>query len=631
MKKPTIFYLFVLLLLLRQTAEAQQISTIIGDHTIGYTYSGDGGPATAAGLKYTYSIALDNTGNIFVGEGNNVVRKVDASGIISTYAGTGTLGYSGDGGPATAATFRWPMVVNTDNVGNVYVVDYSNNVIRKINTSGIISTIAGTGTAGYSGDGGPATLARLAGPGGVVVDAAGNVYISDGTNNRVRKVSSTGIITTIVGTGLSGYSGDGGPATNARLWGPGPLAIDATGNLYIADRGNRVIRKINTSGIISTIVGTGIAGYSGDGAAATFARLNDPYGLAVDAAGNIYFSDWGNHVVRRVNTSGIIHTYAGTGAMGYSGDGGIAQAADLKWNMGIATDAIGRLYIADEINYVVRRVDSTTNSFPSFDAAYDIGTCEETTVTIDSFLGVSDPDVGQSQTWTVYTAPANGTLSGFSATGTTTGGLVVPSGLTYIPNPGFAGRDSFSVRISDGISIAVIKKMVDVDAAPNAGTITVSDTICVGDTVALASTVTGGTWLHSNTSVSVVGDAAIGLLVGSDTILYIISNDCGSDTTTKPVYIVAGGGCSTGTPKIVAVQNTIKIYPNPSVGVVTIETEDEIKEVSVVNIVGKKYALPTEQYATSKKQVVVEGLLPGYYVIRVVTTAGVVVEKVMVQ
>ncbi|NCX94789.1 MAG: hypothetical protein EBX41_00005, partial [Chitinophagia bacterium] len=341
-------------------AKAQVISTIAGNGSHGF--SGDGGAATAAGLSNPFGVAVDASGNVYIADrDDHCIRKVNTSGIISTIAGDGygsggSGRYSGDGGAATAASLNEPVCVAVDASGNVYIADTHNNRIRKVNTSGIISTIAGNGSSyGYSGDGGAATAASLYYPYGVAVDASGNVYISY-NDNRIRKVNTSGIISTIAGNGSNGYSGDGGAATAASLRSPNGVAVDASGNVYFADYYNYRIRKVNTSGVISTIAGNGSNGYSGDGGAATAASLYNPQGVAVDASGNVYIADAHNHRIRKVNTSGVITTIAGNGSYGYSGDGGAATAASLADPIGVAVDVSGNLYIADITNVCIRKV-----------------------------------------------------------------------------------------------------------------------------------------------------------------------------------------------------------------------------------------------------------------------------------
>ena len=262
-------------------------------------FTGDDGPATAARLRSPTGVAVDGAGNLFVAdEANNRIRKVDSAGVITTVAGTGDRGFSGDGGPATAAWLFFPADVAVDGAGNLFIADFANDRIRKVDTAGGIATVAGTGDRGFSGDGGPATAARLDRPVGVAVDRAGNLFIADRGNYRVRKVDSAGVITTVVGTGRFGFSGDGGPAVNAQLYEPSGVAVDDAGNLFIADRVDNRIRKVDSSGVISTIAGMGEEGFSGDGGPAIAARLHRPVGVAVDGAGNVFIADSGNGLIR---------------------------------------------------------------------------------------------------------------------------------------------------------------------------------------------------------------------------------------------------------------------------------------------------------------------------------------------
>jgi PKD repeat protein len=281
---------------------------------------------------------------------------VTGSDTITTIAGVGTIGFSGDGGQATSAQLNRPRGVAIDAQGNVYVANEGAHRVRKV-SSGVITTVAGTGVLGYSGDGGQATSAQLNGPVGVAVDGQGNIYIADRDNNRIRKVSA-GIISTVAGNGTAGYSGDGGQATSAQINSPYGIAVDAQGNLYIADYGNNRVRKVS-GGIISTIAGTGVAGYSGDGGQATSAQLKGPLGVTVDAQGNLYIADYLNYRVRKVS-GGVISTIAGIGTAGFSGDGGQATSAQLNAPADVAVDAAGNLYIADWSNNRIRAVSGGT-------------------------------------------------------------------------------------------------------------------------------------------------------------------------------------------------------------------------------------------------------------------------------
>jgi sugar lactone lactonase YvrE len=333
------------------------ITTVAGNGSGGY--SGDGGAATNASLYYPEGAAFDAAGNLFVADFfNNRIRKITTNGIITTVAGNGSPGYSGDGVPATNATVR-PAGVALDANGNLFIADWNNNRIRKVDTNGIITTIAGNGSPGYSGDGGPATSASLAYVEGVTVDSAGNLFIADTVNNRIRRVDTNGIITTVAGKGpavYGSYSGDGGAATNAGLDTPYSTAVDVSGNLFIADFYNNCIRKLDTNGIITTVAGNGDWGYSGDGGPATNATLDEPYGVAVDSSGNLFISDSSNDRIRKMDTNGVITTVAGKDTWGYSGDGGPATNATLNLPSGMALDSIGNLFIADLGNERIRKV-----------------------------------------------------------------------------------------------------------------------------------------------------------------------------------------------------------------------------------------------------------------------------------
>ena len=334
-------------------------------------FSGDDGPATSAQLSSPLGVAVDSVGNLYIADaGNHRIRKVSPSGIINTAAGSGEEDFSGDGGLATSASLNLPNRVTVDAAGNLYIADIGNSRIRSVSGAGIIRTVAGNGLFKFSGDGGPATSATLNLPRTVAVDADGNLYIADSLSNRIRKVSPDGIITTVAGSGNRGFSGDSGPAINASLKLPQGVATDSVGNLYIADTFNGRIRKVGADGIITTVAGNGtrtgsIDGEGGDPAddlgddgPATSASLNRPRSVALDAAGNLYVADRNNHRTRKVSPGGIISTVAGTGVAGFSGDDGPATSAALNQPRSVAVDAGGNLYIADSNNERIRKVSS---------------------------------------------------------------------------------------------------------------------------------------------------------------------------------------------------------------------------------------------------------------------------------
>ena len=337
------------------TAQVGTITTVAGTGEPGY--SGDGGPATEAQLEAPFSLAFDSAGNLYIGE-VSTVRKVDADGLITTVAGTGVPGFSGDGLPATEAEIDRPQL-GFDAEGNLWVLNRHHQSLRKIDSDGIITTIAGTGTEGaLPEDGSRASDADLCGvPFGPDFDTEGNVHISCEFAHVVFKIDAAGIISRVVGTGEPGFSGDGGSASEAQLFSPLGMAFDSEGNLYIADLLNARIRKVDTNGIITTVAGTGTPGYSGDGGPATEAELSSPFAVAVDPEGNVYFSSHTIKVVRKIDTEGIITTVAGGGEPGVLGDGGPATEVGFRGaNLGIVIDAEGNLYIADDGAHRVRKV-----------------------------------------------------------------------------------------------------------------------------------------------------------------------------------------------------------------------------------------------------------------------------------
>jgi uncharacterized protein (TIGR03437 family) len=387
---------------IRKITSSGVISTVAGNGTAGF--SGDGGPAALAQLNLPYGLALDATGNLYIADlGNNRVRRMAPDGTISTFAGSSQT-VLGDGGPATAALLSGPRNVAVDNAGSLYISEFLGHRVRKVTPDGRIATIAGTGAAGFRGDGGPAVTAQLAFPAGLALDRAGTLYIADSQNQRVRKVLPGGVIATALGgsaattllspiavaldtagdlfaadasatvrcftpagswintagTGAAGFGGDGAPAASATLSAPRDLALDVFGNLLIAD-GVR-IRRIDVHGIIQTIAGDGYLHAVGDGNSASAALLLRPSGVALDPAGNLYIADSGTERIRIVAPSGIISTFAGTGIAGYDHDLVPAAAAELNSPMGVSAGPSGALFIADTENHLVRRVSGAAIS-----------------------------------------------------------------------------------------------------------------------------------------------------------------------------------------------------------------------------------------------------------------------------
>ncbi|MCP4254222.1 MAG: hypothetical protein GY775_12595, partial [Candidatus Scalindua sp.] len=337
------------------------ITTVVGNGQGGY--SGDSGLAVDAEIKYPRDLTLDSSGNLYIADtGNNVIRKVDTNGVITTVAGTGVAGYNGDNIYAIDAELNLPYSVTVDNDGNIYIADTSNRRVRKVDTDGIITTIAGNGEPfGDIGDGGPATEARLGLVKDVATDNAGNIYICDSLNWSVRKIDTSGIITTVAGDGTrgdtGGDNGDGGPAIEAQFYFPYSIAVDDLGNIFISESEIKV-RKVGTNGIITTVAGNGERGYSEDGGAATESELQFLGGIAIDNIGNLYISDYysSSSRIRKVDTNGIITTVIGNGQRGYSGDGGPPTEAVTGLLGGMAADSTGDIWFCDSENNRIRKV-----------------------------------------------------------------------------------------------------------------------------------------------------------------------------------------------------------------------------------------------------------------------------------
>ena len=330
------------------------VTLIAGNGSSGF--SGDGGPATSARLNDPRGLAIDGNGNLLIADSaNHRIRKVTPAGVISTIAGVGTSGYSGDNGPALSARLASPFDVAIDGSGNLLIADQNNHRIRKVTPTGVITTVAGVGIAGFSGDQGPATSAQLRSPRGIAVAGNGNLLIADSLNHRIRTVNTAGIISTVAGTGTFGNIGDNGPAIGARLSSPNDVTADGSGNIYIADRDNSRIRKITPNGIITTVAGS-LSGFSGDNGFAVSARLSGPTAVAVDTNGDLLIADSFNSRIRKVTIAGIISTVAGNFGSGYNGDSRPATTALLSSPASVTLDSAGNLLIADRDNHRIRKI-----------------------------------------------------------------------------------------------------------------------------------------------------------------------------------------------------------------------------------------------------------------------------------
>jgi cysteine-rich repeat protein len=415
------------------------ITKIAGNGIAGFL--GDGGDATSAELQGPTSVAVDGIGRVFIADSQNArVRRIELDGTITTIAGTGVGGYAGDGGPALLAQLANPSGVAVDGLGRVIIADTDNNVIRQIDTEGTITTIAGTGLAGYSGDGGSATSATFSSPQGLAIDTSDRVIIVDSANSVLRRIAADGTITTIVGNGTGGFSGDGGPATSAELALPFGVAADASGQLYVADTFNRRIRRIDSSGTITTIAGNGSFGFSGDGGPATTASLSNTIGVAVDAQGNVAIADTTNQRIRRIDTSGTISTIAGNGTFGAAGDGGMATSAQLNQPYLLATDALGRVYLTDNTNNDrIRRIEldgTITTVVPS--TGFELGG-----FAVDAMGRIFVSEWGTSR---VVMVDTTGTITHVAGDGSTAV-LYNPTGLAFDAAGGLIVADCYNHRI----------------------------------------------------------------------------------------------------------------------------------------------------------------------------------------
>ncbi len=490
-------------------SQGQIITTIAG--TGAGAYTGDGIQATASALQSPYGVGMDSLGNIFIGDANNNrVRKINTSGIISTVAGTGVAGFNGDGLLATNTQLNFPYGMSVNRAGMIVIADRSNHRIRSIQTElgGVVTTIAGTGVAGFSGDGGLAIAAQINHPQGVFWDRFNNVFFCDDDNHRVRRIDGvTGIITTIAGTGTVSFSGDGGPATAATFNHPVGVTVDSADNMYIADYANHRIRKINPSGIISTICGNGSATFSGDGGPATAATVSYPKDIFADSRGNIIFTDAGNQRIRKINAAGIITTIAGNGSIGYSGDGGAATLAKLNWPQQIFVDTASNLYIGDCVNNRIRKV----NCVPP---------------TVSAIAGL--------------------------------------------------------------------------------------DTVCIGSTITLTNSTAGGYWRSTNAHATISGGGVVaGVTAGLETIKYVVDNSCTSVQVFHTVYVST---CTTtNVPELTS--NDLKVYPNPVTQELTVSCTHPINNLTIANFVGQ--IVYEHNYNTPLVTVNVSDLPTGLYFIKI--------------
>ncbi len=610
------------------SVQAQIISTVVGKYFSGI-HSGDGGPATNAGLDHPFGVAIDSRGNLYVSEYMYYIRKIDHDGIITTIAGNGNIpGPLGDGGPATAAYIDMVTDLAMDASDNLYIVDHGNSRIRKIDKAGIITSVVGGGLA--TADGVMATNAKCENPNGMTVDAAGNLYIAVGS--VVRKVdASTGKINTIAGNGTPGYSGDGGAAAAARLDGAYDVAINKAGELFITDQNNNTIRKVGTSGIISTIAGSASLppGYGGDGGPAVASVLNVPWGIAVDVSGNVIFTDTYNNLIRKIDVgTNIITTVAGfIGGSSYSGDGGPATAAQCG-SANVAVDCGNNLFLPGSLSHV-RKVTYTNT--PLFNATKDtLQACMSAPPKlVDTLLTATDPDIAYPLDWTVDVAPAHGTIGGVTYSTLSTGSTIMPSGITYTPAPGYLGLDSFTIMVGYCSQVADWRKVyVNVNPVPTVANITGDvDTVCRWRTIVLSDATPGGVWSVATTAAVVSGPGLItaGAYGGVVTAQYTVTNSVGCPTTkTFNVRIIE---CITEVNNITNAAS-INVYPNPANQQIHIDGLQTSANYRMLNMVGRVVAHGS--LAIGNNEISMIALPRGLYMLEVTdAVSGTITKKIV--
>lgn len=613
---------FGILFLLPFWLNAQTITTIAGNGAS--TFSGNGVAATIAGIPNPGGGVFDKQGNYYFADGQNShrIRKIDPSGIITTIAGNGMGGYFGDSGPATNARLNTPQSVVLDTLGNLYITDLQNNRIRKVDVStGIITTIAGNGTGAYGLDGVAATSTSLWAPQDACVDKKGNIYIADANNARIRKVDLTGVITTFAGTGTAGFSGDNGPATLAQVALPVGLATDDTGNIYIADWSsfsNRV-RKVDTFGVITTVVGNGGGTYTTDGIPATAATLV-PLKIFLDKFNNIFIADRYNNRIYKVNSStGIFYSIAGNGTVGDGGDSGPATSATLNYPSGVAVDACGNVYIPTVGSVSVsgsgRRIRKIVYS---------------TTGIAGITISVLPNDTICAGTPVTYTA----TLTDSSTTGYQwyKNGVAI-SGATnrnYTYTPGETGDNIYCVytgidvcSFSDHPSSNVVHMVVTPLTAPTISLAGVTSA-SVGATVTVNATVSsaGGSysikWYKNSVlfNTTTVPTVTYTKAAGADVITAKVSSTDATgcyDTTTSAGHTitVAPNGVQT----LVAI-GEFSVYPNPAHNTIFVSASTgTLKTISISNLLGREVIY--KECSAAAEEVSIGHLPVGVYIIRV--------------
>lgn len=606
-----------LLLFAANNTYAQTITTIAG----GGTSTADGVPATTVNTSYPGNSVQAYDGRVLLFYLYYGVKFIDRSNFIWNFAGTGSYGFAGDGGPATAAVIGPVRYCTFDRYGNAYIS--SNMRIRKIDTNGVITTVAGTGATGYTGDGGPATAANIDAIAGITFDTLDNMYIC--TSNYIRKITPSGIISGYAGSTVSGFAGDGGPATAALFYGIWNIASDLAGNIYVNDQGNYRIRKINTSGIVTTVAGNGSNGYSGDGGPATSAQIANTMGIEY-ASGYLYISDRYNNVVRQVDQFGTITTIAGTGTTGFAGDGGPATAAMFNGSTFLSRNGGGPLFVTDWGNSVIRKIDLPNNSvYFTQGSNVAVTVCGGELHTIDTLLRVFDADDQQPLTWSIAQQPAHGVLAAWHWA-VSSMGVKTPIGTSYAPHAGYTGTDTFKVRITDGGAPDTITIAVTVQSFPMPASITGPDTICVGDTVPFTASATG-VWSSSASAAGITsGGVVTGISAGTAVISHAVSNVCGTAWAAQLLTIQGPPQCATGVASVAAAG--FAMFPNPTNGTFTVQLPHGSTAVATITDVAGR---PLSTCAITHNLPVTTTLPPGIYLIHLTTATGTWRSKLIIE
>ncbi len=598
-------FAFLCLCLLTTSSWAQVITTIAGNGSSSYT--GDGASATSAGIGFACGIVFDSSNNYFITELNNTVRKVTTC-IISTYAGIGTSGYSGDSGPATAAALNSPIFIAVDNFNNLFFTDRNNNRIRKISAStGIISTFGGTGSIGFSGDGGAATSAFLNSPYGICIDHIGNIYFSDRGNNRIRKIDTFGIITTFAGTGTAGYSGDGGQATSANISnGVNGIRSDFLGDIYVCD-GFRIRKITRSTGIINTIAGNGSVGCVGDGGPATGASFSLPHDVAVDNLGRVYVVEMSCYTIRMIDTGGIIYTVAGTGSATFSGDGGLATAAGISSPRGIAFDNCDNLYITDNGNKRIRKV-----TMPYAHTATTLSITSNTSDTVCTGMPVTYTAHSTATGTVAYQWQVNGSNVGSGGASYTYSPANGDNVKCVLINTMPCYTDTASSNTLHMVTRALAVMLSGATTAPIGTTVTVNATVTGADSAYSLQWRNRGLLFATTTVPTVSYTKAVA--VDSITATVVSASQSCKDSAVSGVHIVAEN-VSVGNLQLAV--GSPRVYPNPVDNVLHVEAVAEIDELIISNVLGQTVVNSRQQNGALSVVLDVSGLSSGVYFVKV--------------